>query len=232
MFVLSRAMIGVMRAAVLEEQPFFKSRAFEDELVRLVLAYLGSITKEAAAPAAANVEQDAEFVGEVAAHARMHPALLVEEAAGRTHREDAFVPDAGMDVDAEAAVGPQRDEVFGLQVVARPGDGHDERLAVEREEELAAVGMVVAMPQQHAVASQGHAGRGLLGPLAEADDIVAADRFVAPQKLVAAPFAGEDALGRAALDAGAGIELAPAGKRPRHDLDAMVAGVGRSRRNP
>ena len=53
MFVMSRSMIGVLRAAVLEEQPFFKSRPFEDELVRLVLAYLGSITKEAAAPAAA-----------------------------------------------------------------------------------------------------------------------------------------------------------------------------------
>ena len=52
MFVMSRAMIGVLRAAVMEEQPFFKSRPFEDELVRLVLAYLGSITKDAAAPSA------------------------------------------------------------------------------------------------------------------------------------------------------------------------------------
>ena len=50
MFVMSRAVIGVLRAAVLEEQPFFKSRPYEDELVRLVLAYVGSITKEAAAP--------------------------------------------------------------------------------------------------------------------------------------------------------------------------------------
>ncbi len=53
MFVMSRAVIGVLRAAVLEEQPFFKSRPYEDELVRLVLSYIGSITKEAAAPAAA-----------------------------------------------------------------------------------------------------------------------------------------------------------------------------------
>ena len=53
MFVMSRGMIGVLRAAVLEEQPFFKSRPFEDELVRLVLAYLGSITKEAASTSAA-----------------------------------------------------------------------------------------------------------------------------------------------------------------------------------
>lgn len=43
-FVLSRAVMGTIRAAVLEEQPFFKGRAFEDELVRLVLAYLGALT--------------------------------------------------------------------------------------------------------------------------------------------------------------------------------------------
>jgi len=41
-FVLSRALMGAIRAAVLEEAPFFKSRAFEDELVRLVLSYMGS----------------------------------------------------------------------------------------------------------------------------------------------------------------------------------------------
>jgi AcrR family transcriptional regulator len=52
LFVMSRAMIGVLRAAVLEEQPFFKSRPFEDELVRLVMAYLGSITQEAVAASA------------------------------------------------------------------------------------------------------------------------------------------------------------------------------------
>ncbi|MFI5029144.1 MAG: TetR/AcrR family transcriptional regulator [Reyranellales bacterium] len=39
MFVLSRALMGIMRAAVVEEQPFFTSRSFEDEAVRLVLAY-------------------------------------------------------------------------------------------------------------------------------------------------------------------------------------------------
>ena len=42
-FVLSRALMGTVRAAVLEEQPFFKSRAFEDELVRLVLSYLAAV---------------------------------------------------------------------------------------------------------------------------------------------------------------------------------------------
>lgn len=41
-FVLSRALMGVIRAAVLEEQPFLKSRSFEDEMVRLVLAYVAA----------------------------------------------------------------------------------------------------------------------------------------------------------------------------------------------
>jgi hypothetical protein len=49
-FVLSRALMGAVRAAVLEEQPFFKSRAFEDELVRLVLAYLQAVTLSAQRP--------------------------------------------------------------------------------------------------------------------------------------------------------------------------------------
>ncbi len=42
-FVVSRSLMGVIRAAVLEEQPFFRSAAFEDELVRLVLSYLDSV---------------------------------------------------------------------------------------------------------------------------------------------------------------------------------------------
>jgi AcrR family transcriptional regulator len=44
LFVLSRSLMGTIRAAVLEEQPFFRSRAIEDELVRLVLSYLAAIS--------------------------------------------------------------------------------------------------------------------------------------------------------------------------------------------
>jgi len=43
-FVVSRALMGVVRAAVLEEQPFLASRAFEDEIVRMIVAYLGAVT--------------------------------------------------------------------------------------------------------------------------------------------------------------------------------------------
>jgi AcrR family transcriptional regulator len=42
-FVLSRSVMGTVRAAVLEEQPFLRSRAFEDEVVRLVASYVAAI---------------------------------------------------------------------------------------------------------------------------------------------------------------------------------------------
>ena len=48
-FVVSRALMGIVRAAVLEEQPFLASRAFEDEIVRMIVAYLGAISPAAAA---------------------------------------------------------------------------------------------------------------------------------------------------------------------------------------
>lgn len=44
-FVLSRAVHGAMRAAVLEDQPFLHSQDLEDELVRLGRAYLGYQTR-------------------------------------------------------------------------------------------------------------------------------------------------------------------------------------------
>ena len=47
-FVLSRALMGVIRAAVLEEQPFLKSKSFEDEVVRLVLAYVAATSSSTA----------------------------------------------------------------------------------------------------------------------------------------------------------------------------------------
>ena len=42
-FVLSRALMGAIRAAVLEEKPFLRDASFEDELVRLALAYLAAL---------------------------------------------------------------------------------------------------------------------------------------------------------------------------------------------
>lgn len=43
-FVLSRSLAATIRHAVMEEQPFLMSPAFEDEVVRLIVAYLAAIT--------------------------------------------------------------------------------------------------------------------------------------------------------------------------------------------
>jgi len=45
-FVLSRALMATIRHAVMEEQPFLRNPAFEDEVVRLVVAYLSAITEK------------------------------------------------------------------------------------------------------------------------------------------------------------------------------------------
>lgn len=47
-FVLSRAVLGAIRSAVLEEQRFLKSRSFEDELVRLIMSYVGAVNRRPA----------------------------------------------------------------------------------------------------------------------------------------------------------------------------------------
>lgn len=52
LFILSRSALGAIRAAVLEEQPFLQSRGFEDELVRMIVAYLAAIV--VAAPRSSN----------------------------------------------------------------------------------------------------------------------------------------------------------------------------------
>lgn len=46
-FVLSRALLGTIRSAALEDRPFFRSRALEDELVRLGASYLNAILASA-----------------------------------------------------------------------------------------------------------------------------------------------------------------------------------------
>lgn len=47
LFVLTRAIMGAIRAAVLEEQPFLKSQKFEDEVVRLAMSYLRAVAAAA-----------------------------------------------------------------------------------------------------------------------------------------------------------------------------------------
>ena len=47
LFVVTRALLGTIRAAVIEEQPFLRSQAFEDEVVRLIEPYLKTVMHSA-----------------------------------------------------------------------------------------------------------------------------------------------------------------------------------------
>src|SRR2546423_13868441 len=60
-----------------------------------------------------NAQKNAEFLGEVAADPRVHAALLVEEPGAVAGGEHALVPDIGMDIEALAAVEPERLEMLG-----------------------------------------------------------------------------------------------------------------------
>src|SRR5262249_2170257 len=137
-------------------------------------------------------------------------ALLVEEAAALGEREHALMPDLGMDVEAAAAVEIEGDELLRAKVIARHGERHDEGRPIQREEELAAIGMIIGVPEQQlgplAVQPRLRGPRGLLRP---AEEIGVAHRVVAAIEHLALPPEGEHALGGAALIARIAIHLAP-----------------------
>ncbi len=65
-------------------------------------------------------------------------------------RHDRAVPDVRMDIEPAAAAAPERDEPLPLRrhTVPRQGERHDETLAVQRIEQLAAVGVIIGAPDQ------------------------------------------------------------------------------------
>ncbi len=137
-----------------------------------------------------------------------------------------LVPDAGMDIEAPVALEPEGDEIVGLDPVARQRQRHHERAGGQREEHLAAIGMVVGVPQQHLLAPDGRRHfAGLLRLAGEAQHVVVVDRVVAPSQHVAGPFELEDAFRGASLVAGAGIDRTAAQRRPAHDLDRPLIPV-------
>src|SRR5579862_8822663 len=136
------------------------------------------------------------------------------------------MPDIGVDVEAAPAVAPERGEMLRPHIVAGQRERHDEALAVQREEQLAAVRVVIRAPDQRLPARLGGAlARRLLGPGAPGKEIAVAHRVVAGVEGVAAPPELEDALGHAALVAGIGVDRPPALRRPADDLDRVTLGL-------
>src|SRR5690242_20382172 len=141
----------------------------------------------------------------------MDAALAVEEFPMVRMGHDSAMPDIGMDVEAGAPIAPEADELLRSHVVSGQRQGHQEALAVERIEELPAIGMVVRPPDQGLLAlAHRAAGRGLLGPVAPAEEIAVADRVVAGIERLALPPELEQAGGHAALVAGIEVDRPPA----------------------
>src|SRR5664279_989322 len=180
-----------------------------------------------AAPAVADrrLEKTCELAREIDRDARVHRALLVEESLRAGEAEDAFVPDVGMDVEALAAVEAKAYESLRRDVVAGQRQRHVERPPVERKEQLAAVGVVVRVPQHHAPRRLAVVGARRLWWLGVAEDVVAVDGVVAAVEDVALPLADEDAFGGAALVAGVGVDRPRSALRPANDLDLAFGGI-------
>ena len=79
--------------------------------------------------------------------------------------------------------------------------------------------MVIRVPEEDSlrVAPVSHVGSGRLGRVRQ--DVLAADRVVAAEQYITAPFADEHAFDRAALVSSIRVDRPPALRRPAHDLD-------------
>jgi hypothetical protein len=120
-------------------------------------------------------EVAAEFLGEIDRDAGMDAALPVEEPSFVVERDDGAVPNVRMNVEATAAVAPERDELFRCHVIARQGQRNDKALFMKRIEQLAAVGMVIGAPDQRLPPRPARAlGCGFFRPIAPAEQITVA----------------------------------------------------------
>src|SRR3954470_20791575 len=101
-----------------------------------------------ARPSHRHREVAAEFLWEIDRYAGVNTALSVQELGVIVERYDRPVPDMRMNIEPPAAVTPERDELVWCHIVPRQGERHDETLAMQRIEHLAAVGMVIGAPDQ------------------------------------------------------------------------------------
>ena len=165
------------------------------------------------------LEQAIELAREVDRHPGVHGALLVKEALPSAGGEHAFVPDAGVDVQALVAGKAEADESLGRDVITRQGQRDVKGLAVQREEELTAVRVVIGMPKQHPAGLTAMIVAGLWRVGGVRQDVVSGDRFILPVKNVALPIADENALRGAGFIAGVFVHGPGARRGPANNLD-------------
>src|SRR5690348_2675833 len=86
-------------------------------------------------------EVAAEFSSEIDRYTGLDPALSVQQLGMVVERDDRPVPDVRMDIEPAAAITPERNELLWPHIVPRQGERHDKTLAMQRIEQLTAVGM-------------------------------------------------------------------------------------------
>ena len=106
----------------------------------------------------------------------MHASLAIEELGLIGMRHDRTVPHVRMQVQAAAPVTPEAHERLGRDVIAGQRQRYDEALAVQRIEQLAAVGVIVGPPDKRPLARLADAfGRRLFRPVTPAKKIAVPD---------------------------------------------------------
>src|SRR5438045_3125323 len=93
-------------------------------------------------------EVAAEFLCEIDRYTSVDTALSVQEFGMLVERHDCPVPNVWMNIKPAAAVTPERDELLRCHIVPRQCERHDETLAMQRIEQLPAIGMVIGAPDQ------------------------------------------------------------------------------------
>ncbi len=81
-----------------------------------------------------------EFLCKINRHSGVDTALTVEELRMVVEGHDRAMPDIRMDVEPSAAVTPETGKPLRSHIIPRQGKRHGETLAVQRPEQLTAIG--------------------------------------------------------------------------------------------
>jgi hypothetical protein len=93
----------------------------------------------------------------------MDLALIVLEAAVAVGWANRLMPNIWMDTEAHVTIEPEGCEILGLDIIATDRERREERHAIERKEQLAAIWVVVGVSQKNARAIRRTDGFGRLG---------------------------------------------------------------------
>lgn len=93
-----------------------------------------------------DAQQALELAREIHRDSGVHGALFIKESLLTFECENPFVPNVGVYVQPFCTIEPEANEVVGFAVVTWKSQWDHERFAIEREEQLATIGVVIAVP--------------------------------------------------------------------------------------